>query len=237
MFQNIDRSDSGSVIPRPDYTPPVTTNLPIINYAIPAYYLKSTFRPKSNAELDYAKEKFSSYINKELAEHSTLSNDNLKIRNPYYLSMAFPVYLLEKENIHWTLNTGMPVLGTDITVDLGSQTYVTANLGFLDGEIILQKKVLQNKTIGIAIGGYYRTERRGFEITGNEIGSAIFFEAMYDALSADRIFYNRIAGGRVNGYVSLGNDSFLLIRAAPGYAFNLRKPVINMAITVQLAIN
>jgi hypothetical protein len=194
-------------------------------------------RPKVNGELRYARNKFSTYISKEFNENPQLQDSDLYIRNPYYLSVAVPVPLIRNNRVYWALNVGYPVLGSDITVPLGSDIYGTANLGWADGEIILQKKVLQSQSAGLAIGGFFRTERRGLEIDGNELGPTLIFEPLFDLLSADKVFYNNTIGPRFNGFLNLNEQSYIQLRLAPTYSLTYQKPMINFGVTITLAPN
>ena len=40
----------------------------------------------------------------------------------------------------------------DVTTNLARRTYLTANLGFGDGELIVQQKLHHSKQLGLAIG-------------------------------------------------------------------------------------
>ncbi|GEM_PF-1043891 len=199
------------------------------------YYLKVTFRPPSG-ELAYAKRKFSSYIDHQFEQFPHLTKDDLSIRNPYYFSIAVPVPIIEKPDAYWSMNVGFPVLSTDITVDLGNNFYSTATFGIADGELIVQKKLLHTeKQLGLAMGGYYRAERRGFEITSNEAGLVI--GPIIDWITADRIFYTHTIGPRLNGLIPLNDHSFIQARIAPGYSITLERAVLNFGFTLQLSTN
>jgi len=200
----------------------------------PFYFIKTTMRPRVNGELEHAKDKFASYISQEFDKTNGLEKSDLYIRNPYYFSLAIPVSLIKKENIYWAFNIGYPVWGSDVTVPLGGDIYGTANLGWGDGEFILQKKVFQSRSMGLAIGGYYRTERRGFEIDGNELGPSLIFDPLFDLFSADKVFYNHMIGPRLNGFVSINSQSHIQFRLAPAYSLTIQKPMVNIGITIQL---
>lgn len=219
LFPSTSTSDSGN-----QFSPPFLL-----------YYLNTTFRPIVDAELQYAKRKFTSYIQTELENNPHLNNDDLVIRNPYYFSISAPLSLIENSTLSWALSAGYPVLNTDVTINLGHKFYSTATVGFGDGEIILQKKILDSDAMGVALGGYYRAERRGFEIKGNQTGPSMIFGPIIDGLSADRIFYTHTIGPRVNSLIPLNESSFLHIRIAPGYSITLQEPVLNFGITMQLA--
>ena len=199
------------------------------------YYLNSTFRPIIDAELKYARKTFASYITTEFEQHPELNSDDLIIRNPYYFSISAPVSLNHSPRFSWAINIGYPVLSTDLTVDLGKKFFATATLGIGDGEVIIQKKLLDSNDIGIALGSYYRAERRGFEIQGNHSGPSLILGPIIDGLSADRIFYTHTIGPRLNSLIPLNRRSFLHIRIAPGYSMTLQQPVLNFGITMQLA--
>lgn len=201
------------------------------------YYLKMTFRPPLG-ELKYAKTKFAPFIAKEFDENPNLTTDDLTIRNPYYFSLSLPVSLIQKPAFYWSMNVGYPVLSTDITVNLGKGVYSTANLGVAGGEFILQKKLLHtDEQLGIAIGGYYRAERRGFEITSNEVGPSLVIGPIVDMLAADRIFYTHTIGPRLNSLIPLNDHSFIHARIAPGYSITLKEAVFNVGFTLQLSTN
>ena len=199
------------------------------------YYLNATFRPIIDAELQYAKRTFASYITTEFEKHPELNSDDLIIRNPYYFSISAPVSLLHSPRFSWAMNVGYPVLSTDLTVDLGKKFFATTTLGVGDGEVIIQKKLLDSNDAGIALGGYYRAERRGVEIEGNHTGPSLILGPIIDGLSADRIFYTHTIGPRLNSLIPLNRRSFLHIRIAPGYSITLQQPVLNFGITMQLA--
>lgn len=193
----------------------------------------ATASPRGSAELDYAKDKYAPFIEEKLSGSNNLTEENLVIRNPHYFSLGIPITLMNHKKVRWALNVGFPVLGMDATTPIGDQTYLTVNLGFGDGELIIQQKLTQTQTGGLALGGFYRTERRGFEITEDEL-SIVPFVPLADALSADRTFYNHILGARVNGFLNLGSGSFLQLRAAPGYAVNLKQPILNFSLSINL---
>lgn len=199
------------------------------------YYLNTTFRPIIDDELQYARRSFDSYIRAELQQHPELNSDDLVIRNPYYFSISAPVSLIHNPRFSWAMNVGYPVLSTDITVDLGKRFFATTSLGIGDGEVIIQKKLLDSNEIGIALGSYYRAERRGFEIEGNHTGPSLILGPIIDGLSADRIFYTHTIGLRLNSLIPLNSRSFLHIRIAPGYSMTLQQPVLNFGITMKLA--
>lgn len=98
----------------------------------------------------------------KLSETNNLTEDNIVVRNPNYLSLGIPITLINRDNLRWALNVSLPVLGMDVTPNLAPRTYLTANLGFADGELIIQQKLTQTETGGLALGGFYRAERRGF---------------------------------------------------------------------------
>lgn len=136
------------------------------------------------------------------------------------------------------MNAGYPVLSTDVTINMGNSFYSTVNLGIADGELILQKKLLHtDEQLGLAVGGYYRAERRGFEITSNEIGPSFVIGPIVDMLAADRIFYTHTIGPRLNGLIPLNDHSFIHARIAPGYSITLEEAVLNFGFTLQLSTN
>ncbi len=188
-----------------------------------------TFRPKVNAELEYAKDKFSSFIQKKLENNININEEDLRIRNSYQLSIALPILLIDKEDVQLAASYGLFVLGVDATFRLYEETFLTANMGWLEGEIIVQHKIINTQKLGLAVGGYYRIERRGFEIRDGGFG-AIFAPF----LGPDKIFYNKIAGLRLNGYWSVGDNSFLHFVVAPGHAFNLQASVLNLGLGITL---
>lgn len=198
------------------------------------YYLNTTFRPVIDAELQYARKTFASYITTEFEQHPELNSDDLIIRNPYYFSISTPVSLIHSPRFSWAINVGYPVLTTDLTVDIGRKFFATTTFGIGDGEVIIQKKLLDSNEIGIALGSYYRAERRGFEIEGNQTGPSLFLGPILDGLSADRIFYTHTFGLRLNSLIPLNRHSFLHLRIAPGYSMTLQQPVLNFGITMQL---
>ncbi len=201
----------------------------------PISAVQITFRPKVNAELGYAKDKFADFIHERSKQDSAFTEDDLRIRNPYNLSIAASKLIVSTKNIQWAVTMGFFVLGTDITARLFPETFITANVGYLEGELILQQKVLEKDNIELALGAFYRVEQRGFEIEGTgPVGLGAILGVAFDPFFADKIFYNKIAGLRFNGFWSIGNDSYLHFMVAPGYAFNLNVPVLDMGLGIQL---
>jgi hypothetical protein len=193
-------------------------------------YLQLTSHPRMDAELEYAKRKFAGYIRSELERNPSLSEEDVVIRNPYYLSLAFPILLLETPDVKWNLNFGTLALGSDLTARLRGDTFLTVNLGYGDGELIIQHKVVDRADIGVALGGFYRTERRGLEIWGNELDPSIIFGALADVATLDRVFYNHLLGGRAFVFIPVSEATYAHCVISPAYALNLNRHVLNIGI-------
>lgn len=148
------------------------------------------------------------------------------------LAVALPIPLKQSSSFALSGNVGLPVLGVDMTVQTLKNTFITANLSYLSGEVIAQQRLLNRKDIGIAIGPHYRLQRRWLRVIEGP-DETFGISTIMSLLIPARTYYNHTVGIRSVIYLPVSEDTFLHVVAAPGYVTNLGEFTFNMGLSLK----
>lgn len=202
-----------------------------ISFPFQKGFFSFSVRPELQNELHYAKEKFAGFIEEKRRE-STIDDNDFEIAGPLNLAFAIPVPLKRTSDFALSGNIGLPVLGLDMTYRAFDNTYLTANLSYLSGEVIAQQRLFMNENIGLALGTHYRLQRRWLrapEWPDESFG----LSAIISLLKPARVFYNHTLGLRSVIYLPVSKNTYLHVVAAPGYVVNLDEFTINLGLTLK----
>ncbi len=194
-------------------------------------YLSFSVRPKLHGELDYAKKKFADFV-QEKKQEPDIDDGSFEIASPLNLAAAVPIPLKRSSSFALSSNIGFPVLGIDMTVETFKNTFFTANISYLSGEIIAQQRLLNRKDIGMAIGPHYRLQRRWLRVIEGP-DESFGISTIVSLLTPARTYYNHTVGIRSVIYLPVTKDTFLHIVVAPGYATNVDEFTINLGLSLK----
>lgn len=194
-------------------------------------YLSFSVRPKLHKELDYAKDKFEAFVQEKMQEPD-IGDEDFEIASPLNLAVALPIPIKQSSSFALSGNVGLPVLGVDMTVQTFKNTFITTNLSYLSGEVIAQQRLLKRKDIGIAMGAYYRLQRRWLRVIEGP-DESFGISTIISLITPARTYYNHTVGLRSVIYLPVSEDTFLHIVAAPGYVANLKEFTLNLGLSLK----
>lgn len=194
-------------------------------------YQSFSVRPKLREELDYAKEKFAAFV-QEKKQEPDIDDERFEIASPLNLAVALPIPLKRSSSFALSGNVGFPVLGVDMTVQTFKNTFITANLSYLSGEVIAQQRLFNRKDIGIAIGPHYRLQRRWLRVIEGP-DETFGISTIMSLIIPARTYYNHTVGIRTVIYLPVSENTFLHVVAAPGYVTNLGEFTFNMGLSLK----
>ena len=182
-------------------------------------------------ELSYAKDKFARYV-EEKKQEPGIQDEDFMVPNTHNTAVSLPVFLGRSSNVAWAGSVGLPVLGIDLTTKLFDDTFITANIHYLSGELIVQRKVLQNDKIGIAVGPHFRIQRRWLQVIEGP-DESFGISTIISALSPEKTFYNSTVGARASLHIPVSEKMYLHGVVAPGYVTNHQQVTLNFGLSLQ----
>jgi hypothetical protein len=194
-------------------------------------FLTFSMRPELESELGYAKTKFASFVEDKMQEPD-IEDEDFEIAGPLNLAVAFPFEINRSRTFAISGNIGLPVLGADMTVKALKNTFLTANLSYLSGEIIAQQRLYNARDIGVAVGAHYRLQRRWLRVIEGP-DETFGMSTIVSMITPARVYYNHTVGIRSVIYLPVSEDTFLHIVAAPGYVTNLGEFTLNMGLSLK----
>jgi hypothetical protein len=165
-------------------------------------------------------QKEQTYIVNKFAE----GQGNPTVFNPNKFTAAFSFRLLQTEHTALQLQLGIPVLGFDLTTRLFDKTYITANLGIATGELILQRKLIDHKSLGLAAGLYYAGKRRYVMLNEGE--------SFLSLVVPQETFYNHHIGLRSVLNIQSSDRSYIHLFITPSYVANLQVFALNAGMAI-----
>ena len=228
LIQNNDHKNNDGTLAPHQKRSSVFSN---ISFPFQKAFLSFSVRPKLQGELGYAKEKFAGFIVEKIQEPD-IEDEDFEIAAPLNLAFAVPLPIKRSQDFAVSGNIGLPVLGLDMTYRAFENTYFTANISYLSGELIAQRRLLLNENIGIALGTQYRLQRRWLRVL--EGPDEIFgLSTIISLVKPARVFYNHTFGLRSVIYLPVSENTYLHVVAAPGYDANLNEFTFNMGLSLK----